>query len=492
MNYKSYRDIKYTYPLIWLLIAILLWGILSFSANFNSLLELFHDDSFFYIVLARNLSNGFGYSFDMINSTNGFHPLWLWLLAAISHFVELKGDFGVRIVTFIYGFFSILSAFIYLSILKVQKSSKAAQLIFVLIYIFGCSFSDVGLESALFGFLFSILVWLSFLTHWKKIFFLCPLVILCLIFCRQDSIFVIAAIGLAFFFSKRKIESLVVFSSILSGLALLAIFNEVNFGYSRSISSWLKFHFELGNLNQLLTIGLFVRIFFILSMLWMSYYISRSERPKIWIHNLIKYSLILYTIYLLILFSSVQGLGSWYLNQIFAFSLFLLFLAISNFKVSKTYKLFSFLCLFLLFIFTASLATRKIIFDSIAFSGKEMGMYIKNHTNTTDIFFNVDGSGRLSYFSERKIINGDGLVNNMQYHAFIKEGRVCEYLKRNKVLYIVTNAPVIDGFVVDKVPMWRNKEYMSFLKAEPQDSIYQVESYRLFKFTGRTTNCKSI
>ena len=491
MNFINSDNLISKFAIPWLLVTVLAWGFISFFANFNSLLELFHDDSFFYMVLARNVSNGFGYSFDMVSLTNGFHPLWLWMLSGISYFIELKGDIGIRIVTFIYGFFSISSAFIYLSILKAQKCSKASHFIFTSIYILGCSFADVGLESALFGLLFSAFVWMSFIVHWEKLFFLCPLIITSLIFCRQDSVFIISAVGLAFFLSKRNAEALVVFSSIFVGLILLAIFNDVNFGHSRSISSWLKFHFEISNFSQLLTIGLSARIFFIFLMLGVAFYISKKKQKNIWIYNLIKSSLILYTVYFLILFSSVQALGSWYLNQVFAFSLFLFFLAISNFKGFNKYKLFSSLLIALLFIASLTLVTRKMFFDSIAYGGAKMGMYIKDNTTTYDVFFNVDGSGRLSYFSERKLINGDGLVNNMQYHEFIKEGRICDYLKNNKVTHIVTNAPVTGSYVIDQVPLWRDKKYLVFLKADVRDSIHHVGSYRLFKFTDKILSCKN-
>jgi hypothetical protein len=34
------------------------------------------DDSFYYFEIARNAAQGLGFSFDSIEPTNGFHPLW--------------------------------------------------------------------------------------------------------------------------------------------------------------------------------------------------------------------------------------------------------------------------------------------------------------------------------------------------------------------------------------------------------------------------------
>lgn len=41
------------------------------------------DDSFYYIQIARNASEGWGWTFDRINPTNGFHPLWCWCLTTL-------------------------------------------------------------------------------------------------------------------------------------------------------------------------------------------------------------------------------------------------------------------------------------------------------------------------------------------------------------------------------------------------------------------------
>ncbi len=46
------------------------------------------DDAFYYFTIARNAIRGFGFSFDRIAETNGFHPLWLSLILPIQAFVN--------------------------------------------------------------------------------------------------------------------------------------------------------------------------------------------------------------------------------------------------------------------------------------------------------------------------------------------------------------------------------------------------------------------
>jgi len=52
----------------WVLV-LLLWDEAPFTLTF--------DDAYYYLGIARNLVDGHGSTFDQINLTNGYHPLWL-------------------------------------------------------------------------------------------------------------------------------------------------------------------------------------------------------------------------------------------------------------------------------------------------------------------------------------------------------------------------------------------------------------------------------
>ena len=56
------------------------------------------DDSFYYLVTAKNVAAGAGPTFDRISQTNGFHPLWLALLAGLFSLVRIPMDALVRLV----------------------------------------------------------------------------------------------------------------------------------------------------------------------------------------------------------------------------------------------------------------------------------------------------------------------------------------------------------------------------------------------------------
>jgi hypothetical protein len=45
------------------------------------LLNFVGDDALFYVVIANHFAHGLGSTFDGINPTNGYHPLWMVLLS---------------------------------------------------------------------------------------------------------------------------------------------------------------------------------------------------------------------------------------------------------------------------------------------------------------------------------------------------------------------------------------------------------------------------
>ncbi len=71
---------------IWLGIAAALMTacpLLAFVLRFGvaAPLSLFQADAFYYLDIARNSAGRPGFSFDGVHPTNGFHPVWLWILS---------------------------------------------------------------------------------------------------------------------------------------------------------------------------------------------------------------------------------------------------------------------------------------------------------------------------------------------------------------------------------------------------------------------------
>ncbi|MBI2612506.1 glycosyltransferase family 39 protein [Candidatus Kaiserbacteria bacterium] len=85
----------------WPVVFVLAVGVLlSFSftlAPFDFVLGNFlSDDSFYYFQIARNIAEGLGSTFDGVNPTNGYHPLWL--IAVLPFFSALSDGSAYDIV----------------------------------------------------------------------------------------------------------------------------------------------------------------------------------------------------------------------------------------------------------------------------------------------------------------------------------------------------------------------------------------------------------
>ena len=74
---------SYRIEIFFLLLALIPALYIAFC-NPNTILDWYSsDDGFLYFQVARNLAAGHGFTFDGINPTNGFHPLWLLLITPI-------------------------------------------------------------------------------------------------------------------------------------------------------------------------------------------------------------------------------------------------------------------------------------------------------------------------------------------------------------------------------------------------------------------------
>ncbi len=107
------------------------------------------DDTYYYFAIARNIMRGNGASFDGENITNGFHPLWL---ALITPFWAFGGDTPIHLVLTLGALFgAITAAVIFLWLKSVTGNTSAALLgaAFFALHPEAVSDSVNGLESSL-------------------------------------------------------------------------------------------------------------------------------------------------------------------------------------------------------------------------------------------------------------------------------------------------------------------------------------------------------
>lgn len=463
------------------------------------------------MVIARNHAAGLGYSFDGLNATNGFHLLWLWTLSYWGSVITLTGDQGIRVVVALQTLLSLSAALIYVRILRAFKALVVVQILFFLAFVFLCTLADMGQESALFSFLVALIVMMIFdvraqtqiRVHWSRLVLLLILVVLTVL-SRLDSVFLLGGITLALFLAKRKPEALVVSLAMMLGLACTFSFNYLEFGHAYSISSWLKSGFDVSKALQLLIPGLLMRVAMVLlllgSALWQlqkahAFVGLRIAPSKLSFVALCTMSVTLaYSAYFGVLFLEVSALGSWYFNQALGLSAFLFALSCTCVS-SRAHSRLSLIPLLVALAIGATLFVSKLFWAHSSDATREIGEWIYSHTDPKTVIFQRDGAGAVSYFAQRPIINGDGLVNNMHYQMMLRTGRLCDYLKEQSVQYVVSNTDVgATGQIQDYIFLWtKGMTSLPLTNVPPDLALYTTQTlpyYRIFRLSDAVRVCK--
>ncbi|MBU3630098.1 hypothetical protein [Polynucleobacter sp. AP-Melu-500A-A1] len=533
---------------LWLLLGLGCATVMSL-APVSALLNLFHDDSFFYMVIARNHADGLGYSFDGLNQTNGFHLLWLWLLSVVGSVIALTGEQGIRIVVMLQNLLSIGAALIYVRLLAHAQVKTLFLILFYFAYLFLCTFADIGQESALFGFLFAVLIntvipilspvsvtsrsanqSLVVSLPSRMRFILVGVVSALIVLSRLDAFFILGGVALALWILGQKKMAYILVVGVALGIAATMSFNYTHFGHIYSVSSWLKSGFDLEKLRQIFIPGLCLRVLVVLGLLLAALLNYRSitqlkgeisllPRSLIlakfetlpWPFILTLSALLAYSAYFLVLFLEVSALGSWYFNQALGFALFLYALSTvrlsppnldssttsngQNASQSALSSVWASTPLCGALVLGALLWIFKFGWAHSSDPTKEMGQWLAANTPADAVIFQRDGAGAVSYFASRHIINGDGLVNNMPYQAMLRSGKLCLYLQEQKVQYLVTNVFINQaGLIEDFIYLWtKGVDAIPLTRVSPTKALFASPSaptYRVFTVADAVTACQ--
>lgn len=219
------------------------------------------DDTFYYFKTARNLSRGLGSTFDGLNPTNGYHPLWLVLLTAMSSLVGDDMAVFTRIV------FTLQIALVWAGGLVLSRIRTAGgtrvlwPLALAMLNPFVAKIVLCGQETALQFLLSSVALWywwslrsepvLCHPLEWARLALVCALVT----FARLDGIFFCAVLlGMPFVLPsdveraaglgarlRRAALGLLVFEA---GLLPYFAFNYLRFGHLGPVSGDIKLHLD--------------------------------------------------------------------------------------------------------------------------------------------------------------------------------------------------------------------------------------------------------
>lgn len=164
------------------------------------------DDAFYYFQVARHIVNGQGVTFDGINLTNGFHPLWMLVCIPVFSLTKFNLFLPLRLLVLISAALNTAAGILLYRLLK-KYLSKEVSAITALILVFTPSIHSLivqrGMETSISAFFLVLLLYL--VNRWRdepvlplKKLALVGLVAGLAILARLDNIFVVLLIGVWF------------------------------------------------------------------------------------------------------------------------------------------------------------------------------------------------------------------------------------------------------------------------------------------------------
>jgi hypothetical protein len=210
------------------------------------------DDAFYYFKVAQNIAEGNGITFDGINPTNGFHPLWMIICIPIFVLARFNLFLPLRIVAVVQIILNAASGYFLYAIISEKISNKFAWIasIFWMFFppIHGIT-TKLGLETGLTSFmLISFFYFVSRLpssneqNKYRRQLVWVGLWGTGVLFSRLDNIFVLLMVGIWLVFREKKFGKisqidflLILIAAVISFFIRLSsnenIFEFVNFLY---------------------------------------------------------------------------------------------------------------------------------------------------------------------------------------------------------------------------------------------------------------------
>ena len=420
-------------------------------------ITLVPDDAFYYLKIAENNINFGIWSFDRINSVSGYHILYAYFCKLILYFTNLNFLTLFILISLLSSI--ILTISLYLTIIFTkEKISKSYYLVSIIPYFYSIVImqSTMMVESP---FVIFFLILNLFIIFNKKI----NLNKKCLLFfiglfgslARLDFGGSTLILFIFFYVSSFYNYNIYFKNSLLSltgscvGVLLSFLHNKIHSGQFLQGSSNIKYFWSaLEGHSYAPILSLFKSIF----------YFSYTEKIVIFIHIFIFILFFCYIYNLVIkkkinstdilLFSSIgiilfyiffysfnsSAIQPWYIVYfILPLGLIYNLLFEKLFNSVKIQKIIFLLVLFLLFIITRF----QYPFNEI-WVHQRYSYEVAKKLNHLEISGPIGSwnAGLFSYFSNKKIINIDGLVNN-NIQDYIKNNKLLLYLIENKIYYIL-------------------------------------------------------
>ncbi len=472
----------------WLAI-VLVWRDAPFALTF--------DDAFYYFGIARNVAAGHGSTFDGINLTNGYHPLWM-LLSTPVYGLGLDGTDAARALlalqTLCYGVALGLVAMVgaerigrwprlaaarpddapraarwCTAVVAVAFAVAAANPYMVRIFVNGLESGvlvvlDACLLAAAVGCRGRFVTGTSSSRRWWV-----GVLLALIVLARTDSVLLVAALGVwslveAWPLGRRAIRPLI---------ELFGIVGVVTIGYLVSNQRWFGVAVQISGLtkrspltlSRLLVMGL---VGFVAVVIGVWGYRRSARRDggagqgRFRRAGAFTASTAWFAAFCVVMVAYYQVLQSqqwlWYYSPIALYALFLVVLGVADFAEAAVLEaaadrsparaLLPVAAILVLPLAVAFWFQSATFLDphqrSIELANRDAGRWIDANLAPEAVLASWD-AGVVGYYANRPVMNLDGVANSYEYYQASRDGRVGEFLAARGLTGVVNHGTPVDG-----------------------------------------------
>jgi hypothetical protein len=477
------------------------------------LITIVPDDAGYFLEIAENAAAGKGLTFDGINRTNGFQPLWLYTLVLLHYAFKVQPEIMFRIGMVVQALLAFAAGILFYRILARIFSGRAV-LISGIVFVFFVFFLSINLmESALLVFSLSLLFfsgWMLrvFSTYSRLRHFVFGLLLGLTFLARLDTVFIILAV---FFFclaqivrspvnrmeKVRRLVFIILGSSLI--ISPYLAYNLFSFGSIMPISGALKSSFPRisgpGYAFSLLTKRNWGEIAIAITYFaWFFIRGRRSSRPDSGL-GYFRLCMAVLSLSVLMHFIHTSLFMKWAIFRWHFVTYTLLATLVLNELAEYTLSRSFFerrRAIYRLAVILMIIGGSIILFKRHSQPFKlnwtvesyKAALWTRRNTDENAVLAMKD-AGIFGYFSERSVINLDGVVNNMKYQEVLDKRKLGEYLERNGVRYLAKHAffgreDITDSNYNSYAVMYfsfRYNTYSDEILLRREDEVYRSDPY---------------
>jgi hypothetical protein len=478
------------------------------AAPIERVLTLIPDDASYFFEIADNVSSGEGFTFDRIGETNGYQPLWLYLLIPLYRLVHAAPGTMVRIIALIQILLSATAGLVLYQLLKRTCSALAALIGGAFFIAFVLAPVVNGMESTLLVLLLVLLVSRAVRSGFPdrcsngesfRIGLLLGLVVLA----RLDTAFLCISTALLLLLGatgkgagRRRLAALVM-TTLGASLVIVPylFYNAVRFGSPMPISGILKSSFPAVRIDRNMifepgSVGLFGLL---LGTMHLALF---SARPRGRGGNGLDGAIAALSAAALLHWAHTVLFMRWAVFPWhFASYRVLAALALPRFvdripaRVPRPVRLAA-ISLLIAAILAAGIDryVRRYSIkprDSWTTASYEAALWARENTRA-DAIFAMKDAGHFGYFSGRSVVSLDGIVGDTALQEVLRSGRLGAWLEREGVSYLVQHAfwddpPVNEGTYDTLSVTYASRLYLvesDTLRLAREDEVYRSPPYR--------------